>query len=293
MFSKLSALWWSEILSRTCWHFIFYQRRVFCKFLLNVSSVSLGQHQSCSSALWPLDSLSTKFCCQFSLRSASFPYFLYPDGPRLIRDTVADHTQCNVISQLKRQASRQKLFSSFAVQEYLIRLFLQIHGLFGLFTSPASSHHLAMADVLPVHFLQVFFVNKCFRCLRIPWCVRVCDVLSASLIRRVSPEHKMVCSNPIKPRTGNILPEEASHPWPSRRVILSTGHWCVLPRSAVQAFTVRWDGVIKDDWSLRSAGSGSAARRPRLHGHVWESWSILCNLEQREVDTEMWAASRK
>lgn len=113
MFSKPSALWWSEILSRTCWHFLFYQRRVFCKFLLNVSRVSLGQHQSCSSALWPLDSLSAKFCCQFSLRSASFPYFLYPDGPRLIRDTVADHTHMQRHKSTEKTGKQTKALQQF------------------------------------------------------------------------------------------------------------------------------------------------------------------------------------
>lgn len=47
------------------------------------------------------------------------------------------------------------------------------------------------------------------------------------------------------------------------------------------------------DWSLRSAGPASAAWRPRLHGHVWGSRSIVGNLEQHKVDTEMWGASSK
>lgn len=120
MFSKLSALWWSKMLPTTYWHFSFYQRHVFSKFLFNVRSVSLGQQQSLS-AQWPLDNSSTRFCWQFSLRSASCPYFWYPDGPGLI--TVAHHTQRNFISQPKNQASRQNLFSSFAAQQHLIRVF--------------------------------------------------------------------------------------------------------------------------------------------------------------------------
>lgn len=109
MFSKLSALWWSKILPTTCWHFSFYQRHVFPKFLLNMRSVSLGQQQSLSPQ-WPLDNLSTKFCWQFSLRSASCPYFWCPDGPGLI--TVAHHAQRNFISQPKNQAKPLQQFCS-------------------------------------------------------------------------------------------------------------------------------------------------------------------------------------
>lgn len=159
-------------------------------------SVSLGQQQSFS-AQWPLDNLSTKFCWQFSLRSASCPYFRYPDGPGLI--TVAHHTQHNFNLKVNLKI-RQNLFSSFAAQQHLIRVFLQTHAVFGLFASK-SRLHLAMADALLDHFYRHFFIfYKQVICTypahqsAIVWvCACMCDVL----LRKSGP--------PCEPRTQDGL----------------------------------------------------------------------------------------
>lgn len=136
-------------------------------------------------------------------------------------------------------------------------MFLQ-NALFGLFASPASSHHLATADARPVHFYKCFFffnINKwALQSAVVRVCVYVCDALSAIPVLRVSPEHKTVCSNPISPERETSSPKRLltrdpaglSAPFKMTFDPLHGTWMCVLPRaSAAQAFTLRRGGVIK------------------------------------------------